>query len=79
VSSPVPAPVAPKSSTFTDQVATANSFADLQRALTNLQIRVSKNSPPGPNDLQEMQLIFDKTTLRLWIQSDGVGHFVQFT
>jgi hypothetical protein len=79
VSSPIPAPLAPKSSTFTDQVATATSFSDLQRALANLQIRVSKNSPPGANDLQEMQLIYDKTTNKLWIQSNGTGFSVQFS
>lgn len=79
MSSPIPAPLAPKSSTFTDQVATATNFADLQRALANLQIRVSKNSPPNSNDLHEMQFIFDKTTLKLWIQVNGVGRYVQFT
>lgn len=76
---PPPAPISPKSSSYTDQVATATSFSDLQKAMTNLTIKVSKNSPPGANDLQEMGLIFDKTTLKLWIQVNGTARYVQFT
>lgn len=76
---PAPAPISPKSSTFTDQVATATSFSDLQKAMANLTIKVSKHSPPNANDLQEMGLIFDKSTLRLWIQVNGTGRYVQFT
>lgn len=79
MSLPPPAPIAPKTSTQNNEVATATSISDILRIISLPQIRVSKNSPPGPNDLNEMSFIFDKTTLRLWIQINGVGHYIQFT
>ena len=77
--SPLPQPITIKTSVQNNDVATATSVSDLQRAIQNLTVRVSKHSPPNANDLNEMQLIFDKTTLKLWIQVNGVGHYVQFT
>lgn len=66
MSSPASAPIAPKSSTFTNEVATATSFSDIQRYYQPLQIQAAVQSPPSINQLRERQFVFDTTTGKLW-------------
>jgi hypothetical protein len=80
VTNPVPAPIAPKSSTFTDGVASATSFSDLQRYFQPIILRISKHSPPVLNlDITEGQLLWDRTAKRLYTVSDGVLRYAAFT
>lgn len=79
MSSPPSAPLAPKSSTFTDQVATATSFADIQRYYQPLQIQAAQDSPPSINQLNERQLVFDATTGKLWTLINGIPVSCQFS
>jgi hypothetical protein len=80
VSSPIPKPIAPKSSTFTDGVATANSFADLQRFFQPAILRISKHSPPVLNvDVSEGQLLLDKTALRIYTVVDNTLRYWSLT
>ena len=79
MANPIPAPIAPKSSTFTDQVATATSIADLHRAIANPTLRVAKHSPPNADDLVETGFVLDKTTKRIHVQINGTSHYIQLT
>jgi hypothetical protein len=79
VSSPPSAPLAPKSSTFTDQVATATSFADIQRYYQPLQVQAAQVSPPSINQLNERQFVFDVATGKLWTLLNGVPKSCQFS
>lgn len=80
MSSPIPAPIAPKSSAFTDEVASATSFSDLQRFFQPIIMRVSRQSPPVLNvDITEGQLLWDRTANRLYTVSNGVLKYVAFT
>ena len=80
MTNPVPAPIAPKSSTFTDGVASATSFSDLQRYFQPIILRISKHSPPVLNlDITEGQLLWDRTAKRLYTVSDGVLRYAAFT
>jgi hypothetical protein len=79
MASPKSQPLAPKSSTFTDQVATATSFADIQRYYQPLQIQLARVSPPNINQLNERQLVFDATTGKLWTLLNGVAKSCQFS
>ena len=80
MTSPVPKPIAPKSSTFTDQVATATSFSDLQRFFQPAILRVSRQSPPVLGvDITEGQLLWDRTASRLYTVSNGALKYVAFT
>jgi hypothetical protein len=76
----VPQPIAPKSSTFTDSVATATSFSDLQRFFQPLIMKISKNSPPVLNkDVFEGQIILDKTALRIYTVVDNTLRYWSLT
>ena len=80
MTSPIPKPVAPKSSTFTDQVATATSFSDLQRFFQPIILRISKNSPPILNvDVSEGQILLDKTALRIYTVVDNTLRYWSLT
>jgi hypothetical protein len=80
VTEAVPSPIAPKSSTFTDGVATATSFSDLQRFFQPITLRVSKHSPPVLNkDITEGQLLIDRTAGRLYTVINGVLKYLQWT
>lgn len=79
MSDPAPKPVAPKSSSHSNEVAISNSISDIHRILANPTLKVSKKSPPGPNDLKEMQFTFDKTTGKLHIMVNGVSKSVTFS
>lgn len=79
MSLPNPKPVSPKSSTYTNEPATATSFSDLQRFFAPLILKVSRVSPPGTTDVKELQFTFDKTTKKLWLKSDGAMYSVQFS
>ena len=80
MSSPIPAPIAPKSSTFTDGVATATSFSDLQRFFQPISLKISKNSPPVlDKDIKEGQLILDKTALRIYTVVDHTLRYWSLT
>ena len=79
MSSPTSKTIAPKSSSFTDQVAIATSFADVQRYYQPLQIQLAQVSPPNINQLNERQLVFDATAGRLYTLLNGAVKYVQFT
>jgi hypothetical protein len=80
VTSPIPKPIAPKSSTFTDQVATATSFSDLQRFFQPAILRISKHSPPVlDKDITEGQLLLDKTALRIYTVVDNTLRYWSLT
>ncbi len=79
MSSPNPQPVVSKAGGYTQEPNTFSSINDLYKFFAPLTIRVSKNSPPGLTDVNEMQFCFDKAALRLWIKVDGTLRFVQFT
>ena len=67
MSSPLPQPIAPKSSTYPDDPSLATSFSDLQRYFQPQILRISKNSPPVLDlDITEGQLLLDKTALRIY-------------
>lgn len=79
MSFPPPQPVIPKAGGFNQEPNTFSSINDLFRFFAPLSLKVSKNSPPGATDLKELQFTFDKTTKKLWIQSDGAFYSVQFS
>lgn len=79
MSSPLPQPISSKSSTFTNEVASATSFSDLQRFFAPLILKVSKHTPPLTIDVNELQFTFDKTTKKLWLKSDGTMYSIQFS
>lgn len=80
MTSPVPAPISPKSSTFPDDASLGTSFADLQRFFQPQILRVSKRSPPVLNvDISEGQLLWDRTASRLYTVSNGALKYVAFT
>lgn len=80
MTSPLPQPAAPKSSTYPDDPSIATSFSDLQRFYQPLSIKVSNNSPPILNkDIKEGQIILDKTTLRIYIVVDKTLRYWSLT
>lgn len=79
MTSPSPQPVVPISGNYAAEPNTFSSINDLYRFFAPLSLKVSKVSPPGMNDVNEMQFTFDKTTLRLWIKVDNTLRYVQFT
>jgi len=80
LTNPAPQPIAPKSSTFTDQVATATSFSDLQRYFQPIILRISLHSPPILNkDITEGQLLLDRTALRIYTVVNGALRYWSLT
>jgi hypothetical protein len=76
---PPSAPIAPKSSGFSSEVATATSFSDLYQFFAPLQIQLATQSPPSINQLKERQLVFDSTTGKLWTLLNNVAKSCQFS
>ncbi len=79
MSLPNPQPNVPISGGYKQEANTFSSINDLYRFFEPLTKKVSKNSPPTTNDVNEMTLTFDKTALRLYIKVDGNLRYVQFT
>jgi hypothetical protein len=77
MSSPNPKPL-PQKSTFEDEVNKVTSFNDAYRFLQPKKIKVSKNSPPHINDVDELEHVFDKTTKKLWTKIDGALVYTQY-
>ena len=60
----------------------ANVYSDTQNLskFPVSPIRVARNSPPIITEFtSEMSLVYDKTTNKLWILSNGALHYVSFT
>lgn len=76
---PPSAPIAPKTSTFTDEVASSTSFSDLQRFFQPLQIQAAAVSPPSINQLNERQFVFDVKTGKLWTLLNNLPVSCQFS
>ena len=77
---PVPVTPTPIPGTYQAENNTYSSVDDIFRALNNLTVRISLNSPPViGNDIQEAQLVLDRTAHRLYIVSNGVLKYVALT
>lgn len=80
MTSPLPQPIAPKTSTQNNEVSIATSISDVNRYFQPLRFRISRQSPPVLNiDVFEGMLVFDKTALRLYTVLDNTLRYVQFT
>lgn len=80
MSSPVPKPIAPKTSTQNNEVAIATSIDDVNRYFQPKIVKVSRNSPPVLNkDVTEGTLVWDRTANRLYTVSNGALRYVAFT
>jgi hypothetical protein len=80
MSSPVPQPIAPKTSSQTNEVSIATSISDVNRFFQPKIMKVSKQSPPVLNvDVTEGTLVWDRTASRLYTVSNGVLKYVAFT
>lgn len=75
----LPQPTVSKSGGFETESAIFTNFNDLYRFFQPKRIKTSLASPPLTKDIGELELVFDKTTLKLWTKVDGVARFVQFT
>lgn len=80
MTSPVPKPIAPKTSTQNNEVSIATSISDVNRFFQPKRFKVSRNSPPVLNkDVFEAELVWDRTLLRLYTVSNQTLRYVQFT
>ena len=79
MTSPVPQPIAMKSSTQNNEVSIATSISDVNRFFQPRIFRTSRNSPPDIVDVDERTLVFDITALRLYTKISGTLRYVQFT
>ena len=80
--STTPAPVQPTPvpGGYQQESNTFSSIDDIFRALNNLTVRISQNSPPViGNDIQEAQLVIDRTTSKLYMVINGTLKSVTFS
>lgn len=76
----VPSPIAPKTSSQTNEVSIATSLSDVNRFFQPRRFKVSRNSPPVLNkDVFEAELVWDRTLSRIYTVSNGVLKYVAFT
>jgi hypothetical protein len=77
---PVPVPPTPTSGGFQQESNTFSSVGGIYQSLNGMTVRVSKNSPPKVGiDVQEAQLIIDRTTGKLHTVINGVLKGVALT
>lgn len=67
MTSPVPKPIAPRTSTQNNEVSIATSFDDVNRFFQPKIFTVSRQSPPVLNvDVTEGTFVIDRTALRVY-------------
>lgn len=79
MTSPSPVAPTPKSGGYQQEPNTFSSVTDLFRFFQPKSIQMATASPPSTNQLNEGELVFDKTTLRLWTKLDGTARYVQWS
>lgn len=71
MSSPIPQPVIPKSGGYEKEENTFSSLTDAFRFLQPKQFKASLSSPPLAKDVNELELVIDKTALRIYTKVNG--------